>query len=82
MFLFSPPKTQSRMFLKIQTLHTQMKIPLTISQLSMIDIVLVTQSCSTLCDPMDCTWPGSSVHWILQAGILEWVTIPFSRGSS
>ena len=37
---------------------------------------------STLCDPMDCSLPGSSVHGILQARILEWVAIPFSRGSS
>ena len=44
--------------------------------------VLVTQSCPTLCDPMDCSPPGSSVHGIHQAGILEWVAIPFSRGSS
>ena len=44
--------------------------------------VLVTQSCLTLCDPMDCSLPGSSVHGILQARILEWVGIPFSRGSS
>ena len=44
--------------------------------------VLVTQSCPTLCDPMDCSLPGSSVHGILQAGRLEWVAIPFSRGSS
>ena len=36
----------------------------------------------TLCDPMDCSLPGSSVHGILQARILEWVAIPFSRGSS
>ena len=36
----------------------------------------------TLCDPMDCSPPGSSVHGILQVRILEWVTIPFSRGSS
>ena len=43
--------------------------------------VLVTQSCLTLCDPMDCSLPGSSVHGILQATILEWVAIPFSRGS-
>ena len=43
--------------------------------------VLVTQSCLTLCDPMDCSLPGSSVHGILQARILEWVAIPFSRGS-
>ena len=44
--------------------------------------VLVTQSCLTLCDPMDYTPPGSSVHGILQARILEWIAIPFSRGSS
>ena len=36
----------------------------------------------TLCDPMDCSPPGSSAHGILQARILEWVAIPFSRGSS
>ena len=36
----------------------------------------------TLCDPMDCSPPGSSIHGILQARILEWVAIPFSRGSS
>ena len=44
--------------------------------------VLVTQSCPTLCDPMNCSPPGSSVHGILQARILEWVAIAFSRGSS
>ena len=44
--------------------------------------VLVAQSCPTLCDPMDCSPPGSSVHGILQARILEWVAISFSRGSS
>ena len=43
---------------------------------------LVTQSCLTLCDPMDYNLPGSSVHGILQARILEWIAIPFSRGSS
>ena len=42
----------------------------------------VAQSCPTLCDPMDCSLPGSSVHGILQARILEWVAISFSRGSS
>ena len=40
------------------------------------------QSCLTLCDPMDCTPPGFSVHGILQARIREWVAILFSRGSS
>ena len=44
--------------------------------------VLVTQSCPTICDPMDCSPPGSSVHEISQARILEWVVIFFSRGSS
>ena len=44
--------------------------------------VLVTQSCLTLCDPMDCRSPGSSVQGILQARLLEWVAISFSRGSS
>ena len=42
----------------------------------------VAQSCPTLCDPMDCSPPGSSAHGILQARILEWVAISFSRGSS
>ena len=40
------------------------------------------QSCPTLCDPMDCSPPGFSVHAILQARILEWVAIPYSRISS
>ena len=44
--------------------------------------VLVAQSCPTLCDPMDCSLPGSSVCGILQGRILEWVAIPFFRGSS
>ena len=40
------------------------------------------QSCPTLCNPVDCSPPGSSVHGILQARILEWVAVPFSRGPS
>ena len=43
-------------------------------------LVLVDESCPTLCDPMDCSPPGSSVHAISQARMLEWVA--FSRGSS
>ena len=39
------------------------------------------QSCLSLCDPMDCNPPGSPDHGILQARILEWVTISSSRGS-
>ena len=42
----------------------------------------VAQLCPTLCDPMDCSLPGTSVHGILQARILEWVAFPSFRGSS
>ena len=42
----------------------------------------VAQSCPTLCDPMDCSLPGSSVHGIFQARVLEWVVISFSSRSS
>ena len=41
--------------------------------------VLVAKSCPTLCDPMDCSLLGSSVHGIPRKRILEWVAIPFSR---
>ena len=44
--------------------------------------MLVAQSCPTLCDPMDCSPPGSCVHEIFQARILEWVATSFCRGSS
>ena len=50
-----------------QTVHSQSK---------------VTQLCPTLCDPMDCSLPGSSVHGIFQARVLEWVAISCSRRSS
>ena len=43
---------------------------------------LIFQSCPTLCNPMDCSLPGSSGHGILQARILEWVAIYFFRGST
>ena len=42
----------------------------------------VAQSCPTLCDPMDCNLPGSSVHGIFKARVLEWVVISFSREPS
>ena len=44
--------------------------------------VLVTQPCPTLCNPVDCSPPGSSVHEILQARILDGVAVPSFRGSS
>ena len=40
----------------------------------------VAQSCPTLCDPIDCSLPGYSVHGIFQAIVLEWIAISFSRG--
>ena len=44
--------------------------------------VRVTQSCLTLCDPKDCSPPGSSVHGVLQARVLEWFAFSFSKGPS
>ena len=41
----------------------------------------VVQLCPTLCDPIDCSPPGSTVHGIFQARILEWVSISYSKGS-
>ena len=49
---------------------------------TMSEWVKVTQSCLTLCDPVDCSLPGFSAHGISQARVLEWVVISFSRGSS
>ena len=51
-------------------------------QSSSVQFSSVTQSCLTLCDPMDCSPLGSSVRGISQARILEWVAISSSRGSS
>ena len=53
-----------------------------LSALHCAGLRLVAQSCPTLCNPMDCTLLGSSVHGILQARILEKVAMPSSRGSS
>ena len=49
-----------------------------------IDYLLIVHVCAQLClcDSMDCSPPGSSVHGIFQARILEWVAISYSRGSS
>ena len=43
---------------------------------------LVTKLCPTLCDPVDCSPPGFSIHGIFQARILEWIASSFTRGSS
>ena len=44
-----------------------------------LEVVFVAKSCLTLCNPIDCSPPGSSVHGILQARIVEWVAISFSK---
>ena len=54
--------------------------PLFLEKMGCMYMCSVAQWCPTLCDPMDCSPPGSSVHGILQARILEWIAIPFSRG--
>ena len=61
---------------RLQSMDSENETGLSIAQL------LLSQSCPTLCNPMDCSLPGSSVHGILQARMLEWVAMPFSKGSS
>ena len=65
--------------------RTHMLFPLLLSQnsiwTSLVEIVLVAQSCSALCNPVDCSLLGFSVHGILQARTLERVAMPFCRGS-
>ena len=70
--------------MKLQSSEPEALLSPTIhSLLRMLKVkVLVTQLYLTLWEPMDYSSPGSSVHGILQATILEWVAIPFSRGSS
>ena len=68
---------QCSTFFRVQLLHPHMTTGKTMKVK-----VLVAQSCLTLCDPLDCSLPGSFVHGILQARILEWVAISFFRGSS
>ena len=60
------------------SIHTDLDFP----GYPVIDDTKSLQSCPTLCDPMDCSPSGTSVHEILQVRILEWVAIFSSRGSS
>ena len=66
----------ARRFLKV----VEIKLPYdpAIPLMGTVVVVSVTQLCPTLCDPMDDKPPGSSVHGVLQARILEWVDISFS----
>ena len=66
-------------FVSLSKPHTSIK---TRNENMMWSRYLSAQSCPTLCDPMDCSLQGSSVHGIFQARVLEWVAISFSRGCS
>ena len=57
-------------------------LKLTRTNLELLQSLLISRSRSTLCDPMDCSLPGSSAHGDFQARILKWIAICFSRGSS
>ena len=70
----SPESVNMLLYMAKVTLWTWLKLCGCCAQL--------LQSCPTLCSPMDCSLPGSNVHGILQARILEWVAMPSSRGSS
>ena len=82
--IFLPNFPLSSFFLNARrtTVRSREDIADTVNERIINTKVLVAQSCPALCSPMDCSPPGSSVHGVLQARILEWVTIPFSRGSS
>ena len=69
---FQHPNTP---FNNYNILFSRQGLPFSLMILSALSCSL----CPTLCDPMGCSLPGSSVHGILQARILEWVAIPFSR---
>ena len=75
-FVFVHSPSHVRLFVTPWTTASQASLPNTIF---LSEWVIVNQSCPTLCDPMRCSLPGSFVHEILQAGILEWVAISFSR---
>ena len=83
-----PLRTLSRLLGKLShhwlfcTLLLRSQSPFSFAELFVGSVVLVAQPCLTLCDLVDCSLPGSPVHGILQARILEWFAIPFSRGSS
>ena len=69
-------------FLPLRIEHAISSVQVTLSFAESESESEVAQSCWTLCDPMDCSPPGASVHGILQARILDWVAISFCRGSS
>ena len=73
---------RSSLFISLFTLHVYVRLNLKKRFFHKFCHCLCAQSCPALCDPMNCSPPGSSVHGILQARILEWVAISSSGGSS
>ena len=67
---------------RINRSHSQLRGCTETGSLAFACGLSLAQMCLTLCDPMDCSPPGSSVHGITQVRILEWIAISFSRGSS
>ena len=65
-----------------QPLTGNLEAEMVVAMRASIGVVMHDQSSPTLCNPRDCSPPGSSVHGIFQARILEWVTISYSRGSA
>ena len=62
--------------------ESQEYLYLQIKPSKVVSASVVTQSCPTLSDAMDCSLPGSSIHGIFQARVLEWGAIAFSKGSN
>ena len=80
---FPAKASLSRWATRLWSSESSMSVSTMMSALrSISSVVLDSQSCLTLYNPMDCSLPGSCVHGILQARILEWVVIFFFRGSS
>ena len=69
---------QMDLFMKRKQTHRHRKE----NWLPKVGCVLISQSCPSLCDPIDCSPPGSSVHGLFQARILEWTDISFSKEGS
>ena len=66
----------------LNSLHQNIDSPVSFRPLLKGAFYLDAQLCPTLCNPMDCSLPGSSIHWVFQARMLEWAAFSFSRGSS
>ena len=85
-FYFSFPCLQSNLALTVSLLllkdHRTQSTHLAKHLQCVCNLCVCAQSCPALCNPMDCSLPGSSVHEISQSGILEWVAISSSGGSS